>query len=122
MRDEKGYREERSFQSSEHQKNEGWASKERKRIWGRDGERKENGEKGRAESKTIAERRGRQTGKFQGPFCSPKAVNTFTKCFPSPSLFTGLRTQRSRKAITQELLKSHFDTDQRCPKRKESAY
>lgn len=122
MRNEKDSRgETKSFQSSERQKNEGWVSKEHKRIWGRDGERKEKGENGREESKNVQERRGRQTGGFQGPFCSSKAVNTFTMCFPSPSLFTGLCTQRSRKAITQELPKIHFDTEQRCPKRKETA-
>lgn len=42
MRNGKDYRGEReSFQSSKHQKNEGWVSKECKRIWGRDGKRKE---------------------------------------------------------------------------------
>lgn len=64
-------------------------------------------------------KRGRQTGGFQGPFSSSKAVNTFTTCFPSPSLFipahkgAGMQSHRSCLRLT--------DIEQRCPKRKESA-
>lgn len=118
MRQTIGERE--NISSSKHQKNKGVGVKSVKN-WGRDGKRTEKGENGRKESKNMQERRRRQTDGFQGPFCSSKAVNTFTMCFPTPSLFTGPCTQRSRKAIAQELPKIRFDIEQRCPKRRETA-
>lgn len=86
-------------------------------------QRKETKEKmiEKKNAKNMKEREGRQTSSFQGLFCSSKAVNTFTLCFPSPSLLTGLCTQRSRKEIMQELLEIHLDAEQRCPERKETA-
>lgn len=63
---------------------------------------------------------GRQTV-FRGHFVLQK-LSTHLQCaFLSPSLFTGSCTERSRETITQELLKIHLDTEQRCPKRKETA-